>query len=171
PLEMALVEALQAAPLGASTPVPASAAAPAPSRPAAAPTAPAVRAVKPVTSGTSLAGMDAAQWGRVKDLVKQQSPNLAGLLNSSKARELREDKLLLGFATDVLRDKMQKQENLEVLEGVLEQVLGRRCTVECFLSGVNASDLPAGVDSSGAVAAAVRLGGEIVDQSDQATND
>ncbi|MCW5875104.1 MAG: DNA polymerase III subunit gamma/tau [Anaerolineales bacterium] len=171
PLEMALVEALQAAPVSTGTTAPTSAAAstaPAPSRPAA---VQAVRPAKPASNASNLAGMDAAQWGRVKDLVKQKNPNLAALLNSSKARELREDRLLLGFATDVLRDKMQKQENLEVLEAVLEQVLGRRCTVECFLSGVKSSDLPAGVDSSGAVATAVRLGGEIVDQSDQATND
>lgn len=167
PLEMALVEAMQAAPANVlpSAPAPPPKKSSAPSRPAAVP-----RPAAPAT-GQTMVGMDATQWGRVKDLVKQQNSNLAALLNSSKARELREEKLMLGFATDVLRDKMQKQENLEVLEGVLEQVLGRRYVVECFLSGVKASDLPAGVDSSGAVAAAVRLGGEIVDQTDQATND
>lgn len=168
PLEMALVEALQAEPArGAAAPSPASAAPrPAPTTtPQPRPGAKAAPAAKP------LVGLDASQWTRVKELVKLQSPNLAGLLNSSKARELREDTLLLGFATDVLIQIMQKPDNLAVVQGVLEQVLGRPCQVQCFLSGLNAAELPAGVDNSGAVAAAVRLGGEVVDHTDQTTND
>lgn len=167
PLEMALVEAMQAETASAPRAVPAAVASAAPGR---AP-APTPRQAAPVRPANTTAGMDTAQWGRIKELAKQKDATLAALLNSSKARELRQDKLLLGFATDVLRDKMQKPENMDVLRSVLEDVLGRPLEVECFLSGVKASDLPAGVDSAGAVAAAVRLGGEIVDQTDQATND
>jgi len=168
PLEMALVEALQGSLASATVreAAPAAAARPAPSA-----RGESVPPVAPVGRAASGAGMDAAQWGKVKDLVKQQSPNLAGLLNSSKARELHEDRLLLGFATDVLKERMEKPENTDVLCSALEQVLGRPYAVECFLSGAKATDLPAGVDNSGAVAAAVRLGGEVVDRTDQATDD
>lgn len=112
-----------------------------------------------------------AQWSKIKDLAKQQNANLAALLNSVKARHLREDKLLLGFATDVLKDKMEKPDNLTLLHDVLEQAFQRRLEVQCYLSTASASELPAGLDSSGVVAAAVRLGGEIVDHTDQTTND
>jgi hypothetical protein len=44
--------------------------------------------------------------------------------------------------------------------------LGSQFDVACFLAVNKAGDLPAGLDSSGMVAAAVRLGGEIVDKND-----
>ncbi|MBX3005170.1 MAG: DNA polymerase III subunit gamma/tau [Anaerolineales bacterium] len=167
PLEMALVEALQAP--AAAVPVARAAAAPgraAPARPAAPSLAPAAPA-----ADHAAAGLDGSQWNKIKEVARQHSPNLAALLNSSKARQVRGEELMLGFATDVLKEKMEKAENLQMLETVLQQVLGGAYRVTCFVSSAKASDLPAGVDSAGIVAAAVRLGGEIVDQSDQATDD
>ncbi len=170
PLEMALVEAMQAP--SVSTPpaaVPERTSQPAPQRKADAPRpASQAPAATPAASGE---GLDMAQWNKIKDLAKQQNANLAALLNSVKARQLRDDKLLLGFATDVLKDKMEKQDNMDMLHAVLQQAFGRAMDVQCFLSTASASELPAGLDSSGVVATAMRLGGEIVDQTDQATSD
>lgn len=167
PLEMALVEAMQTpgdATPQSETPAPRNQSAPqrqAPARPSA----------PQASAAAGGQGLDLAQWNKVKDLAKQQNANLAALLNSVKARQLREDKLLLGFATDVLKDKMEKPDTIDMLRNVLQQAFGRPLDVQCFLSTASASDLPAGLDSSGAVATAVRLGGEIVDQTDQATSD
>ncbi|UYN88901.1 MAG: DNA polymerase III subunit gamma/tau [Anaerolineales bacterium] len=168
PLEMALVEAMQTPGDAASqSEAPAPRSQPAPQRQTSAP-----RPSAPPASATAGGqGLDLAQWNKVKDLAKQQNANLAALLNSVKARQLREDKLLLGFSTDVLKDKMEKPDTMELLRNVLQQAFGRPLDVQCFLSTASASDLPAGLDSSGAVATAVRLGGEIVDQTDQATSD
>ncbi|MBX3046942.1 MAG: DNA polymerase III subunit gamma/tau [Anaerolineales bacterium] len=171
PLEMALIEAMQAPsavrPQTAAPAQPRGRAAPPPQ----ATTAPRAAAQPAPTAAAAGQGLDMAQWSKIKDLARQQNANLAALLNSVKARHLREDKLLLGFATDVLKDKMEKPDNLTMLHDVLEQAFQRRLEVQCYLSTASASELPAGLDSSGVVAAAVRLGGEIVDHTDQTTND
>ncbi|MCL4258724.1 MAG: DNA polymerase III subunit gamma/tau [Anaerolineales bacterium] len=170
PLEMALIEAMQAPSAAApqtAAPAPRGQAAP-PRQATAAPRAAAQPAPAAAAAGQ---GLDMAQWSKIKDLARQQNANLAALLNSVKARHLRDDKLLLGFATDVLKDKMEKPDNLTLLHDVLEQAFQRRLEVQCYLSTASASELPAGLDSSGVVAAAVRLGGEIVDHTDQTTND
>lgn len=169
PLEMALVEAMQPGAVAVpaeSSPAPHSAPLGKPSMSGAA--APPKPADAPATGAQ---GLDMAQWNKVKDLAKQQNANLAALLNSARARHLRGDTFLLGFATDVLKDKMEKPDNITMLRTVLAQAFGRSLDVQCFLSNASASELPAGLDSSGAVATAVRLGGEIVDHTDQATND
>ncbi len=164
PLEMALVEAMQGSP--AAVPVePSPAPHATPQRQAPAPRPPAS------TPAAGAQSLDLAQWNKVKDLAKQQNANLAALLNSAKARHVRGDTFLLGFATDVLKDKMEKPDNIDMLRAVLAQAFGRSMDVQCFLSNASASELPAGLDSSGVVATAVRLGGEIVDHTDQTTSD
>lgn len=164
PLEMAFVAALQSpAQTPALAPERSAAATPAPR--AAAPARPAQPAPQPAAADS---GMDNATWGRVKEALRgqDQQGHVAALLNSVKTRELRGDTLTLGFASDLVREKMDKPENMALLQGVLEISLGRRVAVKCVLSGVRAGDLPPGVDSSGMVATALGLGGEIVDETD-----
>ncbi|MDA1329617.1 MAG: DNA polymerase III subunit gamma/tau [Chloroflexi bacterium] len=114
-------------------------------------------------SSTSL---DNAQWERIKEEIRQQNPTLHALLNSCRLREVRGQQLYLGFASELLKEKMEKQENLDLFSNALEKVLGDRMAVSCFVSSTKGDQLPAGVDSSSMVAAALRLGAEIVDQND-----
>jgi DNA polymerase-3 subunit gamma/tau len=173
PLEMAFVESLAeasgetlAAPTGAA-PAKASAAAAAPkATPKAAP--PQSVATETQSAAAPAAGMqvDNQTWTRVKEGVKARDPHVLALLNSVKTREIRGDTLLLGFASDILKERMQKPENIDMLVAVLDTVVGGKLLVECFLASGKAGELPPGLDSSGMVAAAVRLGGEIVDSND-----
>ncbi len=72
--------------------------------------------------------------------------------------------MILGFASDVLKNQMNKRENLEIVERVFTQVLGRDISVRCVISTAKRTSIPPDVDSDGMVAAALRdLGGEIVD--------
>ncbi len=162
PLEMAFVAALQ----GPAQPSAPERAAPAAAPQPAAPERPARPAPQPAAAAGS--GVDNATWGRVKEALRgrDQQGHVAALLNSVKTRELRGDTLTLGFASDLVREKMDKPDNITLLQGVLESTLGQRVTVKCVLSGVRAGDLPPGVDSSGMVATALGLGGEIVDETD-----
>jgi DNA polymerase-3 subunit gamma/tau len=165
PLEMAFVESLQSPAISESnspTPV----AVPAKAPPQTKPTAPATRAAAAAPQATSNPGFDVQEWNKLKERLKTTNPNLGGLLNSVKARELRGTTLYLGFASELLKEKMEKQENLSAVSGVVSQMLGGQFEVACFLAVSKAGDLPAGLDSSGMVAAAVRLGGEIVDKND-----
>lgn len=104
------------------------------------------------------------QWRQIINLVKQQKSNVAGLLNSVKTRHLKENILTLGFASDVLKSQMEKSENIEIVEGVLKQVLDEEVHIRCTTVSAQRSAPPPEVEQDGMVAAAVRdLGGEIVD--------
>ncbi len=103
-------------------------------------------------------------WKKILDLVRQKNPNTYGLLNSSKSRRLKNGILFLGFASDILKHKMEKDENIEIVQDVLTQVLGEQITIRCQTRTSMRSELPPNVDNDGMVATALNdLGGEIVD--------
>lgn len=103
-------------------------------------------------------------WKKILDLVRQKNPNTYGLLNSSKSRRLKNGVLFLGFASDILKHKMEKGENIEIVQEVLTQVLGEQITIRCQTRTSMRSELPPNVDNDGMVATALNdLGGEIVD--------
>jgi DNA polymerase-3 subunit gamma/tau len=126
---------------------------------------PAAKTLPPSSAPASVA-MDTSSWQRVKDEVKVHDPHLHALLNSIKLREVRGSTLYLGFGGEVLKEKMEKTENIEILQAAMDRALGTRMEVNCFIASGKAGELPPGLDSSGMVAAAVRLGGEIVDKTD-----
>ncbi|HEX6304576.1 MAG TPA: DNA polymerase III subunit gamma/tau [Anaerolineales bacterium] len=103
-------------------------------------------------------------WDRILNQVRSQNPNTYGLLNSIKLRHLKGNMLILGFASDVLKNQMNKRENLEIVERVFSEVLDREVSVRCVISTAKRTTIPPDVDTDGMVAAALRdLGGEIVD--------
>ncbi|HLE72953.1 MAG TPA: DNA polymerase III subunit gamma/tau [Anaerolineales bacterium] len=168
PLDLAFVEAIevpagqgQAAPAAQSSQRPA----PAPA-PKAAPQPAAKQSDAPAASAPASAHLDGQVWTRIKDAVKGRDMNLLALLNSVKTRELRGTVLVLGFASDLLKAKMEKPENMQLFSSILDGALEKNLQVTCMLASGRAGELPADLDSSGMVAAAVRLGGEIVDKTD-----
>lgn len=103
-------------------------------------------------------------WPQVLSLVRKQNPNTYGLLNSCRSRHLSGTVLVLGFASDVLKNQMSKKENLSLVQQALEQELGTPITVRCVINTAKRTTIPIEVDDDGMVAAALRdLGGEIVD--------
>lgn len=73
-------------------------------------------------------------WPTIIKLLKEKSPNTAGLINSCKAREFRGGVLHLGFASDVLREKMEKEDNLALVEHAASEAFGKSVKVSCFLT-------------------------------------
>jgi hypothetical protein len=57
---------------------------------------------------------------------------------------------------------MEEEKHILALKHAAKAVLGEAVEVECFVTG-GGGGLPPGIDSSGRVAAAMRLGGQIVD--------
>jgi DNA polymerase-3 subunit gamma/tau len=103
-------------------------------------------------------------WPQVLGLVRKQNPNTYGLLNSCRSRHLNGNVLVLGFASDVLKNQMAKKENLNLVQQAMEQELGTPITVKCVINTAKRSTIPTEVDDDGMVAAALRdLGGKIVD--------
>lgn len=169
PLELAFIEAIQQ-----ESSVPESSTVQSPA-PASTKTAPASHPIPspppsaqtlPPSSEPSSVQLDNAAWQRVKEAVRTQDANLGALLNSVKLREVRGSTLYLGFGGEILKEKMEKVENLKILQSAVERTLRTPLEINCFVASGKSGELPPGLDSSGMVAAAVRLGGEIVDKND-----
>ena len=103
-------------------------------------------------------------WEQVLARVKEQNPNLYGVVNSAISRVLRNNVLTLGFRGEVLKLQVEKAANLELVQRVLKQVMGTDIYVRVVLVSGKKSTPPPEVDNDGMVASALRdLGGEIVD--------
>jgi DNA polymerase III gamma/tau subunit len=103
-------------------------------------------------------------WDQILQSVKRANPNTYGLLNSTKSRHVKGSFLILGFASDVLKNQMNKKENVDVVRQVVSQTLAKEIEVRCIISAARGNAIPPELDSDGMVAAALRdLGGEIVD--------
>jgi DNA polymerase-3 subunit gamma/tau len=103
-------------------------------------------------------------WDQILQSVKRSNPNTYGLLNSTKSRHIKGNLLILGFSSDVLKNQMNKKENVEIVRRVMSQTLAREIEVRCVISTARGNAIPPEVDNDGMVAAALRdLGGEIVD--------
>jgi len=103
-------------------------------------------------------------WNLVLAQLRSQNQSLSALVNSAKTRSLKGNTLTLGFSTEVLKMRLEDPANIELLEKVLNQVMGSEIYVRVVLTSASKSAPPSEVDNDGMVASALRdLGGEIVD--------
>ena len=103
-------------------------------------------------------------WNLVLAQLRNQNPSLYGLVNSVKSRALKGNTLTLGLGGDALKTRLEDPANLELLQKVLKQVMGKEIYVQVVLTSATKTTPPAEVDNDGMVASALRdLGGEIVD--------
>ncbi|NUM48543.1 MAG: DNA polymerase III subunit gamma/tau [Anaerolineales bacterium] len=102
------------------------------------------------------------KWVLVRDAVRKLNGSAEGLLNTCNLLDLRGNRLYLGFTNEVLKSKMEDTDRLLAAQKGLEQVFGVPLLIQCVIATDNFS-LPPEVDETGMVAAAVRLGGKIVD--------
>jgi len=122
---------------------------------------------KPASAAPALGEIRAA-WNRVRQAVKQQSSLTAAALNSCKTFDVRDGVLILGYQNELLKSKMETEENLNRLRQALQAVLGVALPVRCVVIGNKATieaETLAGAESE-LVRTALDLGGMIVDQQD-----
>jgi DNA polymerase III subunit gamma/tau len=179
PLEMALAEALEAPapeapaaqptisqPAAGRAPTGPSAPPPAPARPpvrGAAPAQPAASAPTSTEDNSSNQKL-AASWKQILGEVRKRSNAAYGALNSCTGKAMRGNKLVLSYANDVLKSKIEKPEAMDSLRQVLQDIFGFEVFVVCVIDSARRDSVPDGVDDDGMVAAALRdLGGELVD--------
>lgn len=103
-------------------------------------------------------------WQKIRAVVKSKHTMAEGLLNSCKSVEIRNGVLQLGFASPVLKSKMEKDDNLKITRAAIKQVLGWDLPVVCVDDSGKGSGAPGDseVDAEGMVNAALNLGGKIV---------
>lgn len=162
PLELALAEAIEApaAPVAApSAPAKQTAVVekPAPSQPKSETTSPAGESVG---QGLTL-GQVAKAWKQVGAAVRN-NPSLNALLNSCRLLELKDNTLVLGFASEILRAKTDTPEQIETIRKAIAEVLGMHLAVKCVVSNAKQPSRT-DVKPDGMVAAAMKYGGEIID--------
>ena len=105
-----------------------------------------------------------SNWARIRAAIKKGRSQTEGLLNSCKPISLKEGILTLGFASELLKGKMETRENIDITRQVIEQVCGASVQITCVVLGVktgsSSSDL--GSEGDGMVGTALNLGGTIV---------
>jgi hypothetical protein len=69
---------------------------------------------------------------------------------------------VLGFASNVLVEKMDKPEHIDILKKSLANALGMQLNIRCTVTNAKGK-IPPNVAQDGMVAAAINQGGEIVD--------
>jgi DNA polymerase III subunit gamma/tau len=102
-------------------------------------------------------------WQRIRQMVKNRNSLTAAALNSCKSFVLKENTLILGFQSEVVKLKMETPENIEILRQALQTIMGANLGVRCIVTGSRsnqASELD--VDGDGMVGTALDLGGKIV---------
>ncbi len=109
------------------------------------------------------------QWREILQAARRHDPRAQALLNSCRPLGIESGELIIGFGSDLLREKMEKGHNLSIASKALEEVLGLSLGIHCVLtetwqptkSGMSQS-LP--IEDGGMVATAVRdLGAHVVD--------
>ena len=103
-------------------------------------------------------------WPKIKATVGNHNRKTEGLLNSSRLAGLKENALILGFSSEILKDMMEKEGNLNLTQDILEEVLSQPLMIKCVVTSSQAGALPDDleIDKDGMVSTATRdLGGKI----------
>ena len=101
-------------------------------------------------------------WKQIGALVKPQSQSLDGLLNSCRLLEVKNGVLVIGFASELLRSKMDSPDLMEITRKAIAEVCGGKLSIKCVVTNAKQAP-PPNVKADGMVAAALKHGGEIVD--------
>ena len=116
------------------------------------------------TPGRSVTQQDVQQnWPRIRQMVKSKNAFSAGALNSCRSFVLKENTLILGFQSEVVKSKMETAENIDLLRQAVQSILGANLNVRCVvINSQGATPGDVNVDGDGMVGTALDLGGKIV---------
>ncbi len=131
---------------------------PAPSQPKPSRSAPADEAAP---AGVSL-HIIVQQWKAFCQAMRVKSPAVQGLLNSCRPLAIKDGRLVLGFASEVLRTKMDTPENIGVTQQLLLEMFKADLPVSCVVANTKGGSAELDVDGDGMVNTALNLGGQIV---------
>jgi DNA polymerase-3 subunit gamma/tau len=105
-----------------------------------------------------------ANWLRIRAEVKKRNGLTEAALNSCRTFTLKDGVLVLGYQTDLVKKKMETEENLAMLRQAIQAVLGVTFGVRCIVVGnkstIDSEDLE--VEGDGIVRTALDMGAKIV---------
>jgi len=117
----------------------------------------------PAAGGLTMSAVQQA-WPRIKSMVKHHNPRTEGLLNTSKLAGIKDNTLILGFSSEILKEMMEKEGNMNLTLDILEEVFGQPVLLKCIVSNREGSQILENIkiDQDGMVGTATRdLGGRI----------
>jgi len=103
-------------------------------------------------------------WDQIRKLVKGRHPPTEGLLNSCRSINMRAGVLQLGFATEILKSKMEAENSLKITMNAIKQVIGQEVPVVCLIVDAKGGPIQRDddIDADGMVNEALNLGAKIV---------
>jgi DNA polymerase-3 subunit gamma/tau len=125
----------------------------------------AVSSPKPAAAGVEINVQKVQEnWNAIRAEVKKVRAQTEALLNSIKSMTVKDGVLVFGFSSDVLKSKMDTEENISLAQDAIYKVLGVQIPVQCAVVGSKTGAVPAdmGIDADGIVGAALNLGGKLV---------
>ena len=127
---------------------------------------PAVEATsRPVEKSGLNAGDIIKSWKQLSASLPKTQANLSALLNSVRMIDVQGKTLILGLASDVLVSKIDKPDQIEVIQKLIKDQFGVDVNIRCVVTTAKGK-IPPNVPQDGMVATAIQHGGEIVDMQD-----
>jgi DNA polymerase-3 subunit gamma/tau len=104
-------------------------------------------------------------WKQMSVSLPKAQANLSALMNSVRMIDVQGKTLILGLASDVLVSKIDKPDQIEVIQKLIKGEFGVDVNIRCMVTTAKGK-IPPNVAQDGMVAAAIQHGGEIVDMQD-----
>jgi len=120
---------------------------------------------RPVEKSAISAGEVIRVWKHLSASLPKTQANLSALLNSVRMIDMQGKTLVLGLASDVLVSKIDKPDQIEVIQKLIRDQFGVDVNIRCVVTTVKGK-IPPNVPQDGMVATAIQHGGEIVDMQD-----
>jgi DNA polymerase-3 subunit gamma/tau len=116
----------------------------------------------PVEAPVINAGDVIKVWKQLSNSLPKAQANLGALMNSVKMIDVQGKTLILGLASDVLVSKLDKPDQIEIIQKLIKDNFHVDLSVRCIVTNAKGK-IPANVAQDGMVAAAIQHGGEVVD--------
>lgn len=101
-------------------------------------------------------------WKSLAASLPKAQANLSALLNSVRMIDIQGKTLVLGLASEVLVEKLDKPDQIEAIQKLIKDHFNVDIGVRCIITNAKGK-IPANVPQDGMVATAIQHGGEIVD--------
>jgi DNA polymerase III subunit gamma/tau len=116
----------------------------------------------PAENSAISAGDVIRAWKNLASSLPKSQANLSALLNSVKMIDIQGKTLILGLASDVLVSKIDKPEQIELIQKMIKDEFHVDMNIRCVVTTAKGK-IPPNVTQDGMVAAAIQQGGHIVD--------
>ncbi len=105
-----------------------------------------------------------SQWLNIKAAVKTASPETAALLNSTKLVSMQNQKLVLGFASPLLKTKMENNSHIDLTRQKIKEICEVDLPLVCTVVNINDKTITTdmNIDREGLLGTALAMGGKIV---------